>query len=391
MKVLILGGTGVFGKSSAALLAKEKQIIDIGLASRHLDSAKQAASEIGEKTHAVCVDISDLSRLSSIAADYDLIINAAGPTSKVQIPALQAAVQAGVHYCDLGVIGETARQALLLDSQARASNITAVICSGWFAIMSMMAVHATHQFDETEELSICALFDFSADSYYSLEKSLARAHELGHVETSWDFIETARTPVLTYRSGGWINLEPYENPIEVFHPSGRKILTYPSDFPVALAQPDLIPGVKTVANLFSVTPPPLNELLFQQGQRIAKGETDMEGAVMAFFEIALADTQRWLSSPPGYPSGYWMWDIAIGYKNGRKARYMCWPSFILEWTTTTLNIIALRILRGEIDKYGILLPEACFELESFFQEAAKYVSEEHRGEPLLNERFDWLE
>ncbi len=41
--------------------------------------------------------------------------------------------------------------------------------------------------------------------------------------------------------------------------------------------------------------------------------------------------------------------------------------------------------------HGVLPPEACFELGSFFEEVAKYVGEEHRGKPLLIERFDWLE
>lgn len=59
MKVLLLGGTGVFGKSAAALLAREKQIAEIALASRHLETAQRVASEIGDKARAVCVDIKD--------------------------------------------------------------------------------------------------------------------------------------------------------------------------------------------------------------------------------------------------------------------------------------------------------------------------------------------
>jgi saccharopine dehydrogenase-like NADP-dependent oxidoreductase len=99
MKVLLLGGTGLFGKGAAALLARESEITEIGLASRHLESAQEVTAEIGAKARGVSGDIKDLSRLSSIAADYDIIINTAGPTSEVQIPALQAAIQAGVHYC----------------------------------------------------------------------------------------------------------------------------------------------------------------------------------------------------------------------------------------------------------------------------------------------------
>jgi saccharopine dehydrogenase-like NADP-dependent oxidoreductase len=391
MKVLILGGTGVFGKSFAALLAKNEQIKDITLASRHLESARQTSQEIGDKAHAACVDIKNLPGLASIAANYDIIINTAGPTSAVQIPALQAAIQTRVPYCDLGVIGKAARKALQLDSQAKTRKVTAIISTGWFTILSLMAIHASHQLDATDELLICTMFDFSEGSFYSIERSLARSRELGHVETSWDFIETVCGPFLSYRSGQWKQLEPIENLVEVTHPSGYKIIAYPADYPVALTQPDFAPGVKNVINLFSVTPPLLTRLWLKQGQRMAKNEIDMEEAVMTFFETAQADKKRWLTSPPGYPSGYWMWVIARGHKDGRKACYICWPSLILDWTVTTLDIITQHLLKGEVHQYGVLPSEACFELKSFFHEAESYLADEHRGVPLLNERFDWLD
>ncbi len=390
MKVLLLGATGVSGKGAAALLAHENLITEIGLASRHLESAQRMAAEIGAKAHAVCLDIKDLSRLTSIAADYDIIVNNAGPTSEVQVPGIQAAIGAGVHYCDLGVIGKTAQSALQLDSQAQAKGVTAIISSGWFTIMSLMATHAAHKLDETEQLSVCMLADYSPGGFYSPEQSLARARELGHIETNWDFMEVAAGPVFTYREGQWGRVNPLENPIEVLHPSGHKITAYLTDTPIAFTLPHSLPGVQTVSSLFSITPPPLNKLFLQQSQRISRGETDLEGAVMAYLDTALADKERWFFSPPGYPSGWWMWAIATGNKNGRKARYMCWPSMFLDWTNIPLIIVALRILRGEVSQHGVLPPEACFELESFFQEAAQYLREEHRGKPLLNECIDFI-
>jgi saccharopine dehydrogenase-like NADP-dependent oxidoreductase len=391
MKVLLRGGTGVFGKSAAALLARDKQITEIALASRHLEAAQRTALEIGDKARAVCVNIRDLAQLSSVAGHYDLIVNAAGPTSEVQVPALQAAIDASVRYCDLRVVGRTTEEALQLDTQARASGVTAVIGTGWCAITSLMAVHATHQLDETEELSVCYLFDISPGNYYSPEQSLVRARELGHVETSWeDPLECARGPVLTYHAGCWIRVEPSENPVEVVHPSAFRITAYPADFPETVTLPHYLPGVTNISTLFSMSPPPLNELWLQQGRRIAEGETDAAGAALALMETAVSDKERWLSRPPAYPSGYLMWDTVKGHKNGRRARYMCWPS-VWDWTIVSLTVAALRILRGQVAKSGVLPPQACFELASFFKDAAQYVRNEHRGKPLLEERFEWLE
>jgi hypothetical protein len=64
---------------------------------------------------------------------------------------------------------------------------------------------------------------------------------------------------------------------------------------------------------------------------------------------------------------------------------------ILDWTNVPLIIVALRILRSEVSRHGVLPAEACFELGSFLDEVTRYVPEEHLGKPLLNERFDWLE
>ncbi|MDF1516138.1 MAG: saccharopine dehydrogenase NADP-binding domain-containing protein, partial [Anaerolineae bacterium] len=96
MKVLLLGSTGMFGKSASKRLVGEDLVTEIGCASRRPEAARRAAESIGSKGHPVCVDISDTQALAHIAAGCDIIINTAGPTSEVQTPAVQAAITAGV-------------------------------------------------------------------------------------------------------------------------------------------------------------------------------------------------------------------------------------------------------------------------------------------------------
>jgi len=257
--------------------------------------------------------------------------------------------------------------------------------------LDLMAVHASHQLDKTEQLSACFLFDYTPGNYYSPVQSLARARELGRVETSWDLIETAGESILTYRNGSWIRLDPLENPVEVIHPSGSRVTAYLTDSPSIFTLPSCIKGVQSVTCLLGMIPPQLMELSIQKSQRISRGETDWTGAAMDFFETAVADQERWLRSPADYPQGWWMWAVAEGLKEGRKARYLCWPTMILNWTTIPLIITALRILRGEVSQHGVLSTEACFELDSFLVEASEYIGEEHQGKPLLNDHFEWLE
>jgi saccharopine dehydrogenase-like NADP-dependent oxidoreductase len=391
MKVLLLGGTGGVGKIAAAYLANDNRITEVALTSRHIEAAQQAAVEIGDKARAVCVDIKDQDRLSSLATGFDIVVNAAGPTSEVQVPAIQAAIEAGVHYCDIAAIGKYAEKALKLDSRARARGVTVVIDTGWVAMSSLLAVHASRKLDKTEQISVCWLFDYTPGNYFSPDQSLARAQELGRVETSWDLMETAGEPIITYREGNWIRLDPLENPIEVIHPFGSRITGYLTDSPSMFTLPNYLPGVKTINCLLGMIPPHLMELFILKSQRIARGETDWSGAALDFFETAVADKDHWLTAPAGYPSGWWMWAVAEGQKEGQEARYLCWPSMFLGWTNVSLIVVALSILEGKVSQYGVLPTEACFELDSFIDEASKYVPEEHQGKPLLNERYDWLE
>ena len=391
MKVLLLGGTGVFGSQAAAFLVGDTLITEVALASRHIEAARQAALKIGDKARAVCVDIKDVDKLSSIAFDFDIIVNAAGPTSEVQVPAIQAAIEAGVHYCDLAAIGKYADRALKLDTQARASGVTAVIATGWVAGTSLMAVHAARMLDVTSHISACWLFDYSPGHYFSPVQSLARARELGRIETSWDMIETAGESQTTYREGRWLRLDPLENPVEVIHPSGSKITGYLADSPSTYTLPTYLPGVQTVTCLLGITPPQLMELFIQKSQRIGRGETDWSGAALDFLETAIEDENRWLIAPTRYPKGWWMWVVAEGQKDGRKARYICWLSMVLNWTIVPLIIVALRILRGDVSQRGVFPAEACFKLGPFLDEASTYLSADHQGKPLLNERFEWLD
>ena len=86
-----------------------------------------------------------------------------------------------------------------------------------------------------------------------------------------------------------------------------------------------------------------------------------------------------------------MWAVAERQKEDREARYLCRISMVLDWTTTSLAIVVLRFLTGEISQHGVSPTEACIDLNSFLDEASKYLPENHQGKPLLNKRFDWLE
>lgn len=391
MKVLLLGSTGAFGKSASKRLVGEDLVTEIGCASRRPEAARRAAEFIGRKGHPVCVDITDTQTLAHIAAGYDIIINTAGPTSEVQIPAVQAAIAAGVHYCDLGTIGKIAQRAMQLDAKARDRGVTVVLDTGWFTVAYLLAVHAGQSVQQTEAISVGFQFDYSPGNYYSPEKSLERVRTSGRLETSWDSIDSAAEPVPTYQNGRWQDVNPVEHPSSIFHPSGHELTAYPVDAPFTCTLPASLPGVKMSQTLLSFNPPALTTLFVEKAQRIARGETDWVGATIDYMETAVMEKDRYFTAPENHPAGWWMWATATGVKDRHKVRYTCWPSMFINWTSVPLVITALGILRGNIQNKGVFTSDPGMTLESFLAETVRYVPEEHLGEPLLHERIDILE
>ena len=392
MKVLLLGGTGVFGQDAAGLLADSNLVTEIAIASRRLEAAQEVASELDAKGRAVSVDIKDQRRLTSIASEYDIVVNAAGPTFEVQLPALRAVIEAGTHYCDLGIDGDTMETALQLDPQARDAAVTAVLGIGLDpGLSNLLAVHAVQQLDETEELLVC-LFDHMATmGTLSPEPALARARESGQVDTSFqDILLIAQGPAITYREGRWVRVQPMENPVEVDLPSGQTVTAYPVSTSEPVTLPRYLPGVKNVSTLFSFFPPQLNELYFHHGRRIAEGEIDPAGAGLSFLEEVVADQARWLSGPTGFPTGWTMWVTATGLKDGRRVRYSCWPHALPTSTNGALVACTLRILSGQVDRHGVLPPEACLEPQAFFADVVKVRPSTTEG-PLLGETLQYLD
>lgn len=118
MRVLLLGGAGRFGSSTARHLAAAHIVSELTIAGRNMDALIRRASEIGDKARTVQLDARDERSVASEAADYDIVVSVAGPDFEVHLPALRGAIAAGTHYCDLGGDGPTAERQLELDSAA---------------------------------------------------------------------------------------------------------------------------------------------------------------------------------------------------------------------------------------------------------------------------------
>ncbi|WP_298494135.1 SDR family oxidoreductase [uncultured Maritimibacter sp.] len=126
MKVLILGGYGVFGSRLAALLVRDGH--DVTLAGRSKDTGDAMARELGCK--AVVLDRNgDLGPL----ADHEAVVDAAGPFHTYggedgadPYRLARAAIAAGTHYLDLSDNAAFCAGIAALDADARRAGVCAI-------------------------------------------------------------------------------------------------------------------------------------------------------------------------------------------------------------------------------------------------------------------------
>lgn len=384
MRVLLLGGSGRLGSALARRLVDSDLVSEVGIAGRTQAALTRVASEVGDKAHTVEVDILEERRLASVAKDYDVVVNTAGPEWEVLLPALRATITAGTHYCDIGADGQTVEKQLELDSMAKERGIVAIVGMSLDpGLDNLLAVHASRQFDRVDEIQP----RFYVAGY--IRESANEMRNTGRIDTSLQHIIHAMSgPVRIYRDGRWMDIDPAENRTDITLPEGGTAIAYPYGHSETITLPRHLPGVSDVSCLLGVSTPQLGELLFHEARRTSRGELTVKQATRSFLETIGTDPDRWLETSGGSRSvpGWRMWVVATGWKDGRRARYTCWPIRL----TGPLAIATLRILRGEVSARGVLPPEACFEPIPFFEELARYRRDEDRDKPLLGEFLEWF-
>lgn len=392
MRVLLLGGSGHIGRFAARRLATSDLVSDVGIVGRNQESLKRCVSEVGPKAHAIQFDIRDEERVATVAADHDVVANAAGPEFEVLLPALRGAIAAGTHYCDIGADASMTERQLELDAPAKERNVVAVVGIGTYpGLANLLALHAFQQFDRVEHVQLCCFWHLPA-SGYSPADALDEFRRTGRPNATWHGVfQVASRPVRLYHNREWAVVNPLDRPIDIQIPGNGRVRAYPLGTSDLVTLPRFLPRVESVSNAWCLFPPQVNELVLREGQRMAREHLSPVEAATSFFSTIAADPDRWLQIPPGYPARNETWATATGWKDGRRARYTCWPLRVPDSTSLALTLATLRILRGEVSARGVVAPEACFDPMSWFEEAGGHAKEEARDKPLLGERFDRLE
>jgi len=152
LKVLILGGYGAMAQSTVPDLLSSPGVERVGIAGRNAAKAKaSAAAARDDRASAVPVDARDSAALIREFKRWDCVINSTW--YDLNVPIMEAAIEAGIHYCDLGGLYHQTLRQLKLDSRAKDAGVTCILGIGSTpGTMNVMGMHGATKVDKIEKV-----------------------------------------------------------------------------------------------------------------------------------------------------------------------------------------------------------------------------------------------
>ncbi len=154
-RILILGGTGVFGSRVARLLTKDARF-DLVIASRSTEKAEIVATELSgpAMARAAAFDIGDIDQALK-QVKPDLVIHCAGPFQDQDYSVAAASIAAGISYLDLSDGRAFSQGFSVLDEQAKAAGVFALTaCSTTSALTTAAAQLLATGFSQVAEILV---------------------------------------------------------------------------------------------------------------------------------------------------------------------------------------------------------------------------------------------
>uniref|UniRef100_A0A0E0RDI0 Ketoreductase domain-containing protein n=1 Tax=Oryza rufipogon TaxID=4529 RepID=A0A0E0RDI0_ORYRU len=215
-RVLVLGGTGRVGGSTATALSKLRPDLNILIAGRNREKGESLASKLGEESEFVQVDIRDRNMLEEVLQDVDLVVHAAGPFQREnECTVLQAAIATkGFH------------------EQAKDCGIPAITTAGIYpGVSNVMAAELVH----------------------AARSENAGTGGAGPTILTTSFLLLAED-VIAYNKGEEIKLKPYSGALSIDFGKGvRKKDVYLLNLPEVKSAYKVL-GVPTVSARFGTAP-----------------------------------------------------------------------------------------------------------------------------------------
>lgn len=377
MKIAVLGGAGAMARITLLDLVSCKEIEKILVADLSLEAATAVIEKLDDdRLEAAAVDVRDVEATAAILEGYDVVINSTQYYFNLEV--MRAALQARVHYIDLGGLFHMTRKQVTLDEAFRSAGLLAILGSGSTpGITNVMARYAVDKLDQVDAIDIkIGAADLDPASTFSSPYSLDT------------IIDECAMSAYVFEDEHWIEVPPFSGSEDVTFPSPiggatahytlhSEVATFPISFKAKgvrrvtfrLALPaEFVRTVKTLVdlNLTDATP------------REVRGVTVKPRDV-------LLDVLR----PRVVPTDTMPNDCdclrvdVVGTRNGRRVTVtlesLVFPHEAWRASAGALDtgvppsIMAQMIARGDIKERGTRSPEECVPPLPFFEELA------HRG------------
>lgn len=154
MRIVVLGGAGKMGCIAVQDLASDRRIDEVILADRDLNQARTVAQTIGSPKVVIRqVDLAEHDALVALLRGADVCLNATVYYTNLQV--MQACLEAGVDYTDMGGLFHTTRRQLELSERFAAAGLSAILGMGSApGVPNVQARYAAERLDTIEYIRI---------------------------------------------------------------------------------------------------------------------------------------------------------------------------------------------------------------------------------------------
>ncbi|KAF3452497.1 hypothetical protein FNV43_RR02930 [Rhamnella rubrinervis] len=245
-RVLILGGTGRVGGSTAITLSKLCPDLCVVIGGRNREKGAAMVATLGGNTQFSEVDVNNVKSLEAALTDVDLVVHTAGPFQQAEkCTVLEAAIQTKTAYVDVCDDTTYARRAKSFKNRAVAANIPAITTGGIYpGVSNVMAAELvrTARSENKGEPERLRFYYYTAGTGGAGPTILATSFLLLGEE------------VVAYNKGEKIKLKPYSGMLNIDFGRGiGKRDVYLLNLPEVSSAHEVL-GVPTVSARFGTAP-----------------------------------------------------------------------------------------------------------------------------------------
>jgi lysine 6-dehydrogenase len=370
MRMLVLGA-GLQGSACAYDLLQDKDVESVRLADLHVGHLPEfLAPYSGPRLLPTALDVRDHSAVLGAMKDCDAVMSAIPYYFNYELARL--AVEAGVHFCDLGGNTEIVFKQKELDAEARRKNITVVPDCGLApGMVNILAEYGITQLDSVESVKIFVgglPQKPEPPLNYMLVYSLEGALDY-YTTLSWVLRNGKRTQVKALSEQEPVKFDFAT--LEAFHTAGglsTMAFRYEDKVPTMEYKTLRYPGhAELMANI--------RELGLLDNEPV-----DVKGTKVVPRDLFIAQVQPKITKPKGHDLVA-LRVIVSGKKDGKSSsktfdlvdRYdeKHGISAMMRTTGYSLSITGLMQARREVQPTGVHTPDECMPAQKYIAELRK--------------------